>query len=72
MQFLVVFDRSEVRPEVVFVARWRRRANLKSPIDSPTMVSYQRFFDINRLSVTVYVFKRFLSLQLETESSFGR
>jgi hypothetical protein len=40
MQFLVVFDRSEVRPEVVLAAGWRRRANLKSPIDSATMVFY--------------------------------
>jgi hypothetical protein len=38
MQFLVVFATSEVRAAVVSVARWRHRANLKSPIDSPTAV----------------------------------
>jgi hypothetical protein len=34
MQILVVFKCSEMRPEVVLAARWRRRVNLKSPIDS--------------------------------------
>jgi hypothetical protein len=45
-----------VRPEVVLAARWRRRANLKSPINSPTTVSYLCFFEIYRLSPTVYMF----------------
>jgi hypothetical protein len=38
MQVLAVFNCSEVRPEVVLAARWRRGVNLKSPIDSPTTV----------------------------------
>jgi hypothetical protein len=40
MKFLVVFHCNEVRPQVVLAARRRRRANLKSPIDSPTTVCY--------------------------------
>jgi hypothetical protein len=40
MQFLVIFDTSEVRLEVVSAARWRRRANPKSPVDSHITVSY--------------------------------
>jgi hypothetical protein len=56
MQFLVVFDRSEVRPKVVLAARWRRRAHLMSPIDSQTTVPHKCFFDINRLSLSVSVF----------------
>jgi hypothetical protein len=57
MQFLVDFDRSEARPEVVLATKRRRRANVKSPIDSPTTVFYKCFLDSNRPSVTVYVFE---------------
>jgi hypothetical protein len=72
MQFLVVSDKSEVRPKLVLAARWRRRANPKSPIDSTSTVSYWCFCDIYRLSLTVNVFRLFLSLQIETGSSYGR
>jgi hypothetical protein len=71
MQGLVVFNCSEVRPEVVLAARWGHRVNLRSSIDSPTTVCYSCSFDISRLSLTVYVFKRFLYLQNENGSSFG-
>jgi hypothetical protein len=73
MQFWVVFDSSEVRPEVVFAAKGRRRAKLEPPIDSPTTVSY------TSVSVTSIVyrspfpcFRWVLALKIEAGSSFGR
>jgi hypothetical protein len=72
MQVLVVFKCSEVRPEVVLAAMWRRRVNLKSPIETRL-----RFAVHVPLTFIVYLspltcFKRFLLLQIETGSSFGR
>jgi hypothetical protein len=39
MQFLVVFDSCEMRPEVVSAAKWRNKANQKSPTHGLTTVS---------------------------------
>jgi hypothetical protein len=50
MQILVVFDRREMKPEVVLAARWRHRAYLKSPIDSPTTISKSRSFDLSSIA----------------------
>jgi hypothetical protein len=73
VQFLVVFDRSEVRPEVVLADSRRRNANLKSPNDSrlrfPIGVS-ATFIIFFHLPFTC--FRRFLPLQIDTGSSFGR
>jgi hypothetical protein len=72
MQVLIVFNFSEVKPEVVLAASWHRRVNRKSPIDSLTTVCSSSSFDINRLSLTVDVFCAILHLQIDTVSSFGR
>jgi hypothetical protein len=58
VQFSAVFDRCEMRPKVVLTARWRHRANLKSPIDSQTTISFQCFCDTYRLSHVLTDFHR--------------
>jgi hypothetical protein len=42
-----------MRPEVVLAARWRGRANLKSPIDSAASVCYWWSLEVSRLACTV-------------------
>ena len=56
MQFLVVFDRREMRLQVVLVASWRNKAIQKSSIDGLTSASYWCSCDIYRLLLTVQVF----------------
>jgi hypothetical protein len=53
MQFVVVFDRHEMRPEIFLAASWRNIANQKSPIDGQTKFSY--WCSCDRLSLTVYI-----------------
>jgi hypothetical protein len=64
------FYHCKLRSEVVLAARWRRRANMESPIDWPTTVCYSCSFDIYRLSLTDYVFYAIFAVWKGDRKSF--
>ena len=43
----------KIGPEVVLAARWRPKAKMTSPFDSPTPILYRLSVEIFRLSLTV-------------------
>jgi hypothetical protein len=52
-QVIREFYRFKIGPEIVLAARWRRKAKMTSPFDSPTPILYRLSVEIFRLCLTV-------------------